>query len=90
MVPELLGFAREQDAAEKQAAEQAVIDRVLADRDRQVLKDLAKEQLSQDAVKVVRKVLDADRRARCTRGGVPQRLCLSEARAASSTVSATA
>jgi DNA sulfur modification protein DndD len=79
LVSELLAAAGEQDAAEKLAAEQAVIDRVLADRDRQVLKGLAKEQLSQEVLKVVRKVLDADRRARCAKGELPQRLCLSEA-----------
>jgi DNA sulfur modification protein DndD len=79
LVSELLGFTREQDAVEKQAAEQAVIDRVLADRDRQILKDLTKEQLSKDALNLIRKVFDADRRARCTRGDVPQTLCLSDA-----------
>ena len=75
--PELLGVVREQDAVEKQAAEQAVIDRVLADRDRQVLKSLAKEKISQDAMNVVRKVFDADRRARARkatcRKGLPSR-----------------
>ena len=78
MVPELLGLAREQDAVEKLSAERAVIDRVLAERDRQVLKSLAKEQLSKDVVSVVRKVLDTDRRARRTQGDAPQRVCLSD------------
>jgi DNA sulfur modification protein DndD len=79
LVPKLLGAVREQDAVEKRAAEDAVIDRVLADRDRQVLKSLAKEKLAQDALNVVRRVLDADRRARCAQGDVPQRLSLSDA-----------
>ena len=79
LVPELLGVTRAQDAVEKLSAERAVIDRVLADRDRQILKGLAKEQLAPDAVKIVRRVLDADRRARCTHGDVPQCLSLSDA-----------
>jgi len=79
LVPDLLGAIRQQDTVEKLSAEQAVIDRVLADRDRQILKSLAKERLDQDVVNVVRKVFDADRRARRTKNEVPQRLCLSEA-----------
>lgn len=79
LVPELLGAVREQDAVEKQAAERAVIDRVLAERDRQILNRLAKEKLAQDVIDVVRKVLDADRRTRSMNGDVPQRLALSDA-----------
>jgi DNA sulfur modification protein DndD len=79
LAPELLTAIREQDTVEKQDAERAVIDRVLADRDRQILKSLAKEKLSQEAVSVVRKVLEADRRVRCTHGDLPQRLALSDA-----------
>jgi DNA sulfur modification protein DndD len=79
LVPELLTATREQDTVEKLSAERIVIDRVLVDRDRQILKSLAKEQLSRDAVNVVRKVFDADRRARCEKGDVPRRLCLSDA-----------
>jgi DNA sulfur modification protein DndD len=79
LVPDLLGAAREQDTVEKLSAERAVIDRVLADRDRQVLKCLAKEKLARDVVNVVRRVLEADRRTRCTESDVPQRLCLTEA-----------
>ena len=79
LVLELLGAVREQDAVEKQAAERAVIDRVLVDRDRQILKGLAREKLAQEAINVVRKVFDADRRARCVEGEVPQRLSLSDA-----------
>lgn len=79
LVPDLLSFTREQDTIEKQAAEQAVIDRVLADRDSQILKSLAKKHLSRDVLNIVRKVFDADRHARCREGDMPQRLCLSDA-----------
>ncbi len=78
LVPDLLGVMREQDTDEKLAAEQVVIDRVLADRDGQILKRLAKESLSRDVIGTVRKVLDADRRGRRAGGDVPQRLSLSD------------
>ena len=78
LVRDLLALTREHDKVEKQAAEQAVIDRVLADRDSRILKGSPRSDSLREAINVVRKVLDADRRARGTPGDVPQRLSLSD------------
>jgi len=78
LVPEILARVSEQDAREQQTAEHAVIQKVLAERDRRVLASLAEQQVPADALIIVRKVLEADRRARRKQITAPQRLSLSE------------
>ncbi|MGO8752286.1 MAG: DNA sulfur modification protein DndD [Thermoguttaceae bacterium] len=78
LVPEILAQVCEQDSREKQAAEQAIVHGVLVERDGQVLASLAEQDVARDTVKLVRKLLEADRRARRKKSDVPQRAALSE------------
>ncbi|MDY0165546.1 MAG: DNA sulfur modification protein DndD [Thermoguttaceae bacterium] len=79
LIPEALDRVREQDLREKQAAEHAVVQDILAQRDARVLESLAELGVANAAVKTVRKVLDADRRARRKESDVPKWVCFSDA-----------
>jgi len=78
LVPELLSSVREQDALEQQAAESAIVLKVLEERDRQMLRTLRDEGVPDQIIRLVRKLQNADRARRLPERNASPRLRLSD------------
>jgi len=78
LAPELLRRVVEQDRREHQAAEAAVVGRLLEDRDQKLLAALKEQSVPAKVLKLVREVHEADRRERQTDVAVEPRLRLSD------------
>jgi DNA sulfur modification protein DndD len=78
LVPELLARVEEQAARERQAAEAAITQRLLAERDARLLEALRTARMPARVCQLVYDHLEADRQARQTAGSVERRLALSD------------
>ena len=80
MVGDLRRGVAEQDQRERQATETLVIERLLEDRDRSLLAVMEEQKVAAKALKLVRELMEADRRQRSAAAAVdvPSRLALSE------------
>ena len=78
LVQDLLGQVRQQAGRERQANEQEVVQRLLADRDQRLLEALQRANASSRVVKQINQFLTADREDRIPDESIARRLNLSE------------
>lgn len=80
MLGDLRGLVAEQDRRERLATEALVIERLLDDRDRSLLTTMEEQRVPAKTLKLVRELMEADRRQRSAvgAGDSPRRLALSE------------
>ncbi len=78
LVPGLLTNVQQQDALEQQAAECAIVQKLLEERDRQILRALKEEGVPDETIHLMQRLQDADRAKRLPQTGAPHRLRLSD------------
>ncbi len=78
LVGDLLGAVQWQDEGEQRAAEAAIIQRTLSERDQRLVERLSREKAAVRFLQLVSELLEADRRERMTARDVSPRLALAE------------